>query len=119
MGSDLEGEEMGLWRCSGARSNFHMYRHTFLSHPDTQTAAVTQRWGGQSEAGGAGDGGTSEPMSQLLGVESQTDRGQELNSSPALPPSPPHSHPRKPSDSLRRIPGGILHSVNFQIYVLR
>lgn len=41
----------------------------------------------------AGDGGMSQPMSQLLGVESQIDRGQELNSSPALPPSPPRLPP--------------------------
>lgn len=34
----------------------------------------------------AGAGGTSEPMSRLLGVERRPDRGQELNSSPALPP---------------------------------
>lgn len=51
------------------------------------------------------EGGTSEPMSQLLGVERdrrkerQSDRGQELNSSPALPPSPSDSLPLKLSGS--------------------
>lgn len=56
----------------------------------------------------AGAGGMSEPMSQLLGVESRTDRGQELNSSPALPLV--SSHPLKRSDALhthKRVPGFI------------
>lgn len=46
----------------------------------------------------AGAGGMSEPMSPLLGVESGTDRGQELNSSPALPLVSPR--PLKRSDTL-------------------
>lgn len=56
----------------------------------------------------AGAGGTSEPMRQHLGVESRADRGQELNSSPALPLV--SSHPLKPSDTLhtlKRVPGFI------------
>ena len=50
--------------------------------PWLNAGAANQRSG----SGGMGGRGANE---SILGGESQTDRGQELNSSPALPPSPP------------------------------
>lgn len=57
-------------------------------------------------------------MSPRLGVESQTDRGQELNSSPTLPPPLYVSSPAPTlANTLKTIPIGILHAVNIQLYV--